>query len=217
MSTMGIFTSPYSYGNRINISADAVRASNKAFIDANDPYADRNNSFPIVMSSPMSSPMYQSYNYKTDTPYIGINPLTSNIISSGFYKDLNKDKSVQKNLTKYYYYKILDKWIYKELMPLLAFVDTSGDKPHLIKSLSQYDVQKLTTNSSNEIEKKINYLEKVIITRNMVKHVLKKICADNGINWYDLDKNEKKIKTIFYNYLLDKLKDAIKKYGLGKD
>lgn len=213
MSTMGIFTNPYLYGYRTNISPDAIRASNKAFSDALDPYSDRTISSPIIMGTPM----YQTYNSKTYTPYIGVNPLTSNVVSSGFYQDLNKDKSVQKNLTKYYYYKILDKWIYKELMPLLAFVDTSGDKPHLIKSLSQYDVEKLTTNSSDEIEKKINYLEKVIITRDMVKHVLKKICSDNGINWYDLDKNEKKIKTVFYNYLLDKLKDAINKYGLNKE
>lgn len=38
-------------------------------------------------------------------------------------------------------------------MPLLAFVDVSGDKPQLIKSLSDYDVQKLTSDSTEQIEK----------------------------------------------------------------
>ena len=191
-----------------NFTADSIRQWNKAYAEAINPDYDQTKSFPIVLTQP------QVYNSSSYTPYVGINPLTSNVISSGFYKDLNKDKSVQKNLTKYYYYKILDKWIYKSLMPLLAFVDISGNKPQLIKSLSQYDVKKLTTETPEQIEKKINYLENVLITKDMVRHVLKKICSENNINWYDLDKNEQKIKTVFYNYLLDKLKNSIKKYGV---
>ena len=191
-----------------SFTVDSIRQWNKTYAEAINPDSDKIiNSFPIIMPQP------QFYNSKTHTPYIGVNPLTSTVVSSGFYKDLNKDKSVQKNLTKYYFYKILDKWIYKELMPLLAFVDISSDKPQLIKSLSQYDVEKLVSNSSDQIEKKIDYLEKVLITKDMVRHVLKKICNENNINWYDLNKNEKKIKTVFYNYLLSKLKEAIKKYG----
>lgn len=203
MSTFANFTT--------TINADAIRQWNKDYSEAINPYSDQIKSFPVILTQP------QVYSSKSYTPYIGINPLTSNVISSGFYKDLNKDKSVQKNLTKFYFYKILDKWIYKELMPLLAFVDISSDKPQLIKSLDKFDAKKLVSNSSDEIEKKINYLEKVLITKDMVKHVLKKICSENQINWYDLDKNEKKIKTVFYNYLLDKLKDAIKKYGKSKE
>ena len=194
-----------------SFTTDSIRQWNKAYSEAINPNTDQIKSFPVILTQP------QLYSTKSYTPYVGVNPLNSNVISSGFYKDLNKDKSVQKTFTKYYYYKILDKWIYKELMPLLAFVDISGDKPQLIKSLSQYDAQKLTSNSSEEIEKKINYLERVIITKDMVRHVLKKICYENNINWYDLDKNEKKIKTIFYNYLLDKLKDSIKKYGKSNE
>lgn len=191
--------------------ANFVYQQNKAFAEAINPDADKVNTFPVIMTQPMF------HSSKTHTPYIGVNPLTSQVISSGFYKDLNKDKSVQKSLTKYYYYKILDKWIYKELMPLLGFVHTSGDKPHLIKSLSDYDATKLVNESSDQIEKKISYLEKHIITKDMVRHVLKKICSENDINWYDLDKNEKKIKKVFHNYLLDKLKDSIKKYGKNNE
>lgn len=186
---------------------DAVKESNKAYAELINPDIDSVKSYPMFLSHP------QIYSSKTHTPYVGINPISSQVVSSGFYKDLNKDKSVQKTLTKYYYYKILDKWIYKELMPILGFVDLSGDKPQLIKSIEHYNANKLANESSEQIEKKIDYLEKVLITKDMVRHVLKKICSDNNINWYDLDKNEKKIKSVFHNYLLDKLKDSIKKYG----
>ncbi len=191
-----------------SFTTDSIRQWNKAYAESLNPDSDQIKSFPVILTQP------QIYNSKSYTPYVGLNPLNSNIVSSGFYKDLNKDKSVQKTLTKYYYYKILDKWIYKELMPLLAFVDISNEKPQLIKSLDQYDVKKLVKNSDDEIEKKIDYLENILITKNMVRHVLKKICSDNNINWYDLDKNEEKIKSVFYNYLLDKLKYSIKKYGV---
>ena len=193
--------------NIIITDVDSAKKSIEAYTEAINPDSDKFKSFPLILNQP------QAYNTSRYTPYIGINPYNSNVVSSGFYYDLNKDKSVQKNLTKYYFYKILDKWIYKELMPLLAFVDISSEKPRLINSLSQYDVKKLLTNSEEQIEKKINYLERFIITKDMVRHVLKKICSENGINWYHLDKNEKKIKTVFYNYLLSKLKESIKKYG----
>jgi hypothetical protein len=192
-----------------NFTIDSIRQWNKTYAEAINPdlNQNKNNILPLIINQSMM------YNTKSHTPYVGINPINSNIISSGFYKDLNKDKTVQRTFTKYYFYKILDKWFYKDFLPLLAFVDISSDKPQLIKSLSQYDIKKLSTNSSEEIEKKINYLEKILITKDMVKYVLKKICKDNNINWYDLNKNEKKIKTIFYNFLLVKLKESIKKYS----
>jgi hypothetical protein len=186
---------------------DFIMFQNKNFIESLNPDADTINSQPINIIMPMS------YSTKTHSPYVGINPYTSTVVSSGFYQDLNKDKSVQKTFTKYYYYKILDKWIYNELMPLLAFVDISKDKPQLIKSMSEYDVNKLLSNTSEQIEKKIDYMEKVLISKDMVRHVLKKICSENNINWYNLDQHEKKIKTIFYDYLLDKLKHTVKKYS----
>ena len=171
------------------ITANSIRQMNKAYSDAITPLYQQT-SFPLFTTQP---------NY--------------HIQNNGFYKDLNKDKSVQKTLSKYYFYKIVDKWIYKELLPLLAFVDTSSDKPQLIKSLADYDVQKLAKDSEDLIEKKAKYMEEIIISKDMVRHVLKKICNDNQLNWYDLNKHEKKIKKVFYNYLLDKLKESIGKYG----
>ncbi len=73
-------------------------------------------------------------------------------------------------------------------------------------------MQKLAKDSEEEIEKKIKYMEEIILTKDMVWHVLKNICNEIRINWYDLNKNKKKIKKILYNYLLDKLKSSIGRY-----
>ena len=188
---------------------NSVKYTNQQYTNIMNPDAD------TIYKPAVNIIMPSLYNTKKYTPYMNINPLTSKVVSSGFYNDLNKDKSVQKTFTKYYYYKIMDKWIYKQLMPLLAFVDISKDKPQLIKSMSDYDVKNLLSNTSEQIEKKINYMEKVLITKDLVRHVLKKICSENNINWYDLDKHEIKIKTVFYDYLLDKLKHAVKKHNIN--
>ena len=167
-----------------------------------------NNNLPIVITQP------STYNPNKDTAFITFNPNKSKFISSGFYTDLNKDKSVQKTFAKYYYYKIIDKWIYNELLPLLAFVEINDSgKTQLIKSMEDFDIQKLAKNSEEDIEKKVSYMEHVLLTKDLVRHVLKKICNENNINWYDLNKHEKKIKVVFYDYLLDKLKESIKKYN----
>ena len=190
-----------------NYSVETIRQANKAYVDMLNPDYK-----PAVLPLFITKP--NIYNPNSDSAFISINnPLNPTLISTGFYKDLNKDKSVQKTLSKYYFYKIIDKWIYKELLPLLAFVDIKSDKPQLIKSLADFDVQKLSKDSDEEIEKKARYMEQIIITKDMVRHVLKKICTDNHINWYDLNKHEKKIKKVFYNYLLEKLKESINKYG----
>jgi len=192
-----------------NFTVESIRQWNKAYTDIINPDVDQQN-IPVIITQPAYLNPYLN-SYKT-TPFISLNN-NSRLITSGFYKDLNKDKNVQKTFSKYYFYKILEKWIYKELLPLLAFVDLTSGKPQLIKSLADFDIPKLAKNSEEDIQKKINYMENNIITKDMVRHVLKKICLENHINWYDLNKHEKKIKKIFYNYLLNKLTEAISKYS----
>lgn len=192
-----------------SFAVESIRQLNKAYIDAINPDLDKvNNSLPLFIAQPTI------YNPNKDTTYVAVNPFKPGLITTGFYKDLNKDKSVQKTFAKYYFYKIIDKWIYKELLPLLAFVEiNSSGKLQLIKTLADYDVQKLAKDSKEDIEKKVKYIENVLLTKDLVRHVLKKICNENNINWYDLNKHERKIKKIFYNYILDKLKESIKKYS----
>ncbi len=162
---------------------DDIRKSNRAFSNALDVI----NSRPVIITQP------------------------SNI--NNLYSGLNNDKNIQKTVTKYYYYKIIDKWIYKDLFPILAFIDSQSNKIQLIKDIKDYDIEKLNKDSDDIIEKKVDYLENILLTKDMVKYVLQKICSKNNINWYDLNKYERKIKKIFYKYLRDKLKYAINKYG----
>lgn len=129
---------------------------------------------------------------------------------AGFYPDLNKDPVVHKKVTKYYYYKLLDKWLYEDLKPILAFVTTHDGKPSLIKSINQYDINSVDGLSKDELKKRIDFLENNIITKDLIKHLLRKIVDKKKIMWYHLNKFEDTIKDKLKKYLKKTMESYIK-------
>jgi hypothetical protein len=142
-------------------------------------------------------------------PYINYNPF--NIITPlnyGYYNDLNKDKTVIKTVIKYFYYKIIDKWLYSDLLPLLGYITVVNGSPQLVKTLDDY---KLPNESNKDLDDKIDFIENIILTKDMVKSVLKHIVQKYNIKWYLLYKNEDIIKKKIYKYIKEELEYAIKK------
>ena len=129
---------------------------------------------------------------------------------AGFYPDLNKDPRVHKKVAKYYYYKLLDKWLYHDLKHLLAYITIQDGRPALIKSLNQYDFNSVNDLSTEELKKRIDFLENNIITKDLIKHYLKKIVNKKKIMWYHLNKFEDTIKDKFKNYLTKTIESHIK-------
>ena len=125
------------------------------------------------------------------------------------YKNLSADKKTIKTIVKYFYYKILDKWIYRDLMSLLAFISMDEGMPKIITDLADYNPRKITEDSIENIEKRIDYMEKILINKDMVRHVLKKVLNRYKIGWYELKDYEDEIKKYFFKYIREKLEDAI--------
>jgi len=128
-----------------------------------------------------------------------------------FNQNLNTSRQVQKTISKYIYYKLVDEWIYKKLFPILAFVKIVNGKPQLIKSMDEYNINKLASQTDEEIELRANYLETNIITKKLVSKVLKKTVNRMCLNWYELDKHEKTIQNVFLEYLKDLLEESIRR------
>lgn len=143
-----------------------------------------------------------------------LNFINSQINSQNMYnQNLNTSKSVQKTISKYYYYKLVDEWLYKKLFSLLAFVEIVNGKPQLIKSMNRYSVERLATETDDAIEARAEYLEKNIITKKLVKQILKKIVKNMCFNWYDLNKHENTISKVFLEYLKELLETSINEYN----
>jgi len=163
-------------------------------------------SYPLIYAK--SDPL----NVKTTSPYVVVSPVgtSGTMITSGRFSDLNKDKTVKKKITKYFLYKILDKWLYQEFRPILAFVKISDGKPSLIRSMSDYKPDSLSSDSVENIEKRIDYLSHILINKQLVKHILKKIINENNIDWIQLNKHKSMIKKVLRKYINSKLEDAVK-------
>lgn len=164
---------------------------------------DQQKYFPVILTSPSYIDPAKA---STVVAYSGPN---NNILTYGVYNDLNKDKHVAKTITKYYYYKLLDKWLFKDLLPLVAFVEMVEGKPRLIRNLADYNMAQLASDTIDTIEKKIDYLGEVFVTKEMVKHVLKKFMSKHGLRWSVLNNYEDELKEYFFKYIRDKLEDAI--------
>jgi hypothetical protein len=155
--------------------------------------------------------IYTNEDLKTTSPYVSVTPVSNTAVqyTYGRFTDLNKDKSIQKKIIKYFLYKILDKWLYNEYRNILAFVKITDNKPSLIRSMNDYKPENLSSESVENIEKRIEYLEKILINKKLVKHVLKKIILENNIEWIHLNKHKQLIKKIFKKYINSKLESAI--------
>jgi hypothetical protein len=157
-------------------------------------------------------------NVKQTSPFVMINPVgtTSTQYTYGRYTDLDKDKTILKTISKYFLYKILDKWLYQDFRTMLAFVKITDGKPSLIRTMSDYKPETINSDSVENIEKRIDYLEKILINRKLVKHVLKKIVNENQIKWTQLNKHKSTIKKVFKKYLHSKLEEAVKSASKGE-
>ena len=171
-------------------------------------------SYPLIYTNTNTS-------LKKTSPFVMVSPVgTSGTLGNqytyGRYTDLNKDKRIQKTFSKYFLDKILNKWLYQEFRPILAFVKISDNNPSLIRTMNDYKPESIDSDSLENIEKRIYYLKKILINRQLVKHVLKKIVNENDIQWTQLTKNKSIIKKILKKYLQSKLEEAVKSVSKGE-
>ena len=105
-------------------------------------------------------------------------------INSGF--DLNRDKDVQYKMAKYIRYKILDKWLYRELNSLLGYLIIKGGKVELVDDVKQY---KSPEDDSEEVtERKVKYMEDNIIDFINILLLLGAFVKKYDVKWYYLNK-----------------------------
>ena len=126
-----------------------------------------------------------------------------------FNQNLNTSKQVQKTISKYIYYKLVDEWLYTKLFPILAFVKIYDGSPQLIKSIREYNINNLSSQTDKEIELRAIYLEKNVITKKLISKVLKRIIKKMCLNWYELDKHIETIQQVFLEYFGDLLEKSI--------
>jgi hypothetical protein len=131
---------------------------------------------------------------------------------SSKHSNIGNDSDVKKSVIKYYYYKLLEKWIFNEMVGILAFVKLdSNKKPSLINSNDDFNIDKTSRESKDTLKIKAEFINDTFFTKDFVKHILKKIIKKNSISWYDLYDYESNVKKTIYLKTLKYLKSKTTK------
>jgi hypothetical protein len=155
------------------------------------------NTVPLIVNKTRS-------NYFNNTPFYTVDVLP---IIKNDYSDLNDDKNVIKTVTKYYYYKTIEKFLKSEMIDILGYIHISGDNVDFIKNIKDYTT-KLPTES--ETKKKIDFIEDHFITKKMIHNILKKYVKKNNVMWYKVQQNEAEFKNHLHKKLKELIEDEIK-------
>lgn len=117
------------------------------------------------------------------------------------YLDLNQDERVHRQVTRYFRFKTLDKWLYEDMNDLLAHLRVDGGN---VQPVAEATTAK---DSAEATEAKINFIERNLLTEDTMHGILKKLVRGAGLNWYDLHKNEFFVKEAIKNHLRKMLKE----------
>ena len=169
------------------------------------PFSEITHLTPLSPLTPIISPVFSPV-----SAYVNVlEPIGATIVIPGSmplpsYMDLNKDSRVHKQVSKYFRYKTLDKWLYEDMNDLLGFFKVGPDGVHIARNAAE--VKEDTQDTPENKEKKIAYIEKYYLTADTMRHLLSKLHTATGINWYDMTKSEMLVK----EYIKDQLKKIFK-------
>ena len=121
--------------------------------------------------------------------------------------NLDYNTDIHEQLSKYFYYRTLDDWLYNDLKGILTYLKFDGSKVKLLDSVKHLDSKISETQES--AEKKIKYIEDNVLSVKNVKKVLRRFVETTGIHWADLPKHANEIRSVMRRYLRKKLEKII--------
>jgi hypothetical protein len=113
--------------------------------------------------------------------YQYVNPLVPSIVS---YPDVNGNRDLRKNITEYFFKKIIDNWLKYHYIELYQMLVVNGDKVVLIKDINQIESNNKSESKENNL--KYQYLLVNYFAKSDIYRLLDKFRKINHINWWDL-------------------------------
>ena len=124
----------------------------------------------------------------------------------------HSEDEIKKAVVKYYYKKIVDKWIYKDsdFISLLQYINVADNKCEISKNkdgMSTAKYKHLSDEDKKLFNKKLECMKASILDKENIKLILIKIKDKNNVTWYALNKkiNKPTIKHAIYKAFLKKI------------
>lgn len=97
---------------------------------------------------------------------------------------LNDSYIVQQDVTKYFMYKTLDKWIYTEFPSVLKYLTYKDGKVGLVKKVDDKESNDVSKDSEKALEAKSDFIEKHILSESKTRAVLIRIMSELRLKWF---------------------------------
>ncbi len=116
---------------------------------------------------------------------------------------------VQRDVTKYFLYVTLDKWLYTEFPNILKYLVVEKSHVRIVRSEDEKEKNKVSNNSTEELEKKADFIEDNILDEKTMREILMRIMRELGIKWYNLPHREPIVMDVVEKFLKKKLRERM--------
>lgn len=127
--------------------------------------------------------------------------LTNNVVQ---YENLNNDPDLIRKVTKYFFEKTMNSWLYSDFEDLLTYLVIKGDKVSVVSNKKELENNKRDSNMKS-IEKKVNFIADNVMTKYDMKSFLKKYALKSGLDLWKLKENKSYVKKSIYKKIKNKL------------
>jgi hypothetical protein len=117
---------------------------------------------------------------------------------------------VQRDVTRYFLYKTLDKWLYTEFPNVLKYlvVDKNGSVK-VVKNEEEKEKNSVSKDSVDDLESKSDWIEENILSESTMKEILMRIMRELGLRFYSLPHHEQLVMDVIEKYLKKKLRSKM--------
>ena len=115
-------------------------------------------------------------------------------------QNVNNDLELRKKVTKYFYRKVMNDWIFDYTDTLQHYFIVSKGKVSIASKRTKKELD------NNKLDLVVQYIAKHYIGKKMIAKLLSHLHFTKNINWYDMRSKSSKIN----KYILSKIKKKIK-------
>ena len=141
-------------------------------------------------------------NYTVTTSLISppIVPMNSQVQ----YLNVNNDPDLIRKVTKYFFEKTMNAWMYSDFEDLLSYLVVKNGKVSVVSNKKELENNKKDTDMKS-IELKVNFITDHVMTKYDMKSFLKKYSLKSGLDLWKLKENKSYVKKSIYKKIKSKL------------
>ena len=121
--------------------------------------------------------------------------------------NIDDNADLRDKMTKYFYEKTFNNWLYGDLNDVLQYLVIKGNKVVLVSSSGERD--KNTKDTIESMDKKIDFIIENVFTKYDMKSFLKKFVLKSGVRWIDLKIHKDGVKDAIYKKIKYELKRKV--------